>query len=214
MDKRIIKKGEYYHVFNKSIAGFKIFSLGINCQRYLMALGYYNNIQQTEKLSAVIKKGLYIYNNPLITNEFNIIKLLSYCLMPTHYHLLVKILDDDLFSQYIANIENSYSRFFNLKFHRKGPLWESRYKAVRIRSDEQLLHVSRYIHLNPTTAYLVERPEDWQFSSYKDIITDDYFLNKELTDFSMKSKEAYKKFVENNIYYQKTLKIIKNYLLD
>jgi putative transposase len=92
--------------------------------------------------------------------------------MPDHYHLLLKILKNKYLSKYISDVENSFTRYFNIRFKRKGPLWQTSFKAVRIKNDQQLLHVSRYIHLNPITANLVNRSEDWKFSSYQDFIND------------------------------------------
>ena len=95
--------------------------------------------------------------------------------MPDHYHLLLKIIKGD-FSKYLGTVENSYSRFFNLKYNRKGPLWQGSFKAVRIKNNEQLLHVSRYIHINPTTSNLIAKPENWRYSSYKDFIENNEIL--------------------------------------
>jgi len=104
--------------------------------------------------------------------------------MPDHYHFLLKIIKDNSFSKFIGDVENSFTRYFNIKFDWKGPLWQNSFKAVEIRSNEQLLHVSRYIHLNPTTSRLVDSPEDWIFSSYKDFITDKKLLNNPLAHSS------------------------------
>ena len=134
--------------------------------------------------------------------------------MPDHYHFLLKIVKDNSFSKFIGDLENSFTRYFNIKFDRKGPLWQNSFKAVEIRSNEQLLHVSRYIHLNPTTSRLVERPEDWIFSSYKDFITDKKLLNDFMKEISINDITDYKKFVENNIEYQRDLKRIKKFLFE
>ena len=142
------------------------------------------------------------------------VKFLSYNIMPDHYHLVTKIVNDDYLSKYLGIVENSYCRYFNIKFRRNGPLFQSRFKAVRIRTNEQLLHVTRYVHLNPTTAGLVDKPEDWPDSSYPDIITDEKYLRKYLTEISIKTPTTYKKFVENNLDYQKKLKQIKKLLLE
>lgn len=134
--------------------------------------------------------------------------------MPDHYHLLVKILKDSVLSKYINDVENSFSRYFNIKLNRKGPLWESSFKAVKIKTNEQLLHVSRYIHLNPTSSNLVTKPEDWEFSSYNDFIKDQKILKEILTEISIKSPKKYKSFVEKNIIYQKKLKFVRKLMID
>ena len=164
--KRFIK-GEIYHVFNKSIANFNIFNGAHNSYRFNQLLDYYNCIYSKESFSNfLIKNKQYDLKNLLYPKEDRVIKFLGYVIMPDHYHLLFKVQDEYSISKYISDIENSYTRYFNLKYHRKGPLWQSRYRYVLIKSNEQLLHTSRYIHLNPTTRGLVSQPEDWQFSSY------------------------------------------------
>ena len=134
--------------------------------------------------------------------------------MPDHYHLLIKVLDQAKIYQYLNNIGNSYTHFFNTKFERLGPLWKSGYKMVRVKNNEQLLHLSRYINLNPTTAGLVDKSEDWIFSSYRDLITEKLFLNELIKEISISNPETYQKFVENNKDYQKKLKMIKKLKID
>jgi len=210
MQEKKFKNGCYYHVFNKSISNYGIFKNNYNSQRFLGTLDYYNNSDKKKKFSLAIRDNNYKYND-LIFNLFNnpIVKFLTYCIMPDHYHLLIKVLQNDVLSKYINDFENSFTRYFNIKYDRKGPLWQSSFKTVIINNNEQLLHVSRYVHINPTTAGLVEKPENWQFSSYKNIITKENLLKKVLTEFSISKPNIYKKFVENNINYQKKLKLIK-----
>ena len=206
-------QGEFYHVLNRSIAHFGIFKDLDNCQRFLEELDYYNNNNVVEKYSIALQKKKYQYQNILVPKSNCLVKFISYKIMPDHYHLLVKILKDNKLSKYIANIENSFSRFFNIKFKRKGPLWESRFKAVKIKTNEQLLHTTRYIHLNATTANLVDQPDDWKYSSYRDFIIDN-FLKKYLSEISIVNADLYKKFVENRKDYQKKLGLIKKLMLD
>ena len=203
----------FYHVFNKSIANFRIFSKIENCLRFLNTLDYYNDQKIKPSLSVYLRKN-FLNTNLLIPKDNSLIKIISYCIMPDHYHLLIKLINADKFSRYINNIENSYSRFFNIKNNRKGPLWQSRFKSVMIVSNEQLLHVSRYIHLNPTTNYLVDNPEDWNLSSYKEIIRDKKYLKEYIKDISIDSCLEYKKFVENNKDYQRKLRVIKKLMID
>jgi len=134
--------------------------------------------------------------------------------MPDHYHLLIKILRYNCLSKYISDIENSFTRYFNLKFSRKGPLWQSTFKAVRIKTNYQLLHTSRYIHLNPTTSNLVIKPEDWQFSSYHKFIKNEKVLQNVVTEISIDKPLLYKKFVEDQIDYQRKLRLIKKMILE
>jgi len=208
-------KGEIYHVFNKSIANYEIFGSIEKSQQFINRLFYYNTSLAKDSFSKYIRKNKnYKCENLLLPQDFSYVKILAYCLMPDHYHLLVKILKDDVFSKLISDVENSFSRYLNTKQKRKGPLWQSNFKAVRIKNNEQLLHVSRYIHLNPTTANLVADPKDWRFSSYRDYINNRKILKEILKEISISDRKKYKIFVENNKDYQKKLKIIKKLIFD
>lgn len=206
--------GGIYHICNKSIANYEIFGSPSNGQRFIETVDYYNRYPVWTSFSVALKqKNGYQYDNILFSKPDALIKILSYCIMPDHYHLLFKVMSEKVISKYISDVENSFTRYFNLKHNRKGPLWQSRYRCVLIKSNEQLLHVSRYIHLNPTTNGLVDFSEKWEYSSYKDIISNQSVLDN-LGEFSIKDRNKYKKFVEDNADYQKSLKRIKKALLD
>jgi putative transposase len=207
-------EGEIYHVFNKSISNYGIFKDLKNGQRFLNTVEYYNNKFITRSYSQFTKRKKFDYKNIIYPGDNSLCKILTYCVMPDHYHFLLKILKNNSFSKFISNVENSFTRYFNIKFNRKGPLWQNPFKSVEIRSNEQLLHVSRYIHLNPTTNRLVDCPEDWIFSSYKDIIADKSLLNDFMKEISIDDVSDYKHFVELNIEYQRDLKHIKKLILE
>jgi len=99
-----------------------------------------------------------------------LVDLLSYCLMDNHLHLLVKENIEGGTSLYMQRLLNSYAKYFNLRYKRSGPLFTSRFKAVLVDGDEQVLHVSRYIHLNPYVAHMVEDPLAYPWSSLGDYI--------------------------------------------
>jgi len=206
--------GEIYHIFNKSIAGFGIFRSRINKKRFIQSLDYYNTNNYSQRFATALKRNMYTYQSLLYPKEDSIIKFISYNIMPDHYHLEIKILKDNCLSKYINILENSYTRYFNLKYKRKGPLWQSPFKSVSVKTSEQALHLSRYIHLNPTTAGLVKKPEDWEFSSYRDYISNERILKEIMTEITIKNPEVYKKFVDDRKDYQRKLKKIKKTLLD
>lgn len=207
--------GTIYHVVNKSIANFGIFNRYENSHRFINTLTYYNSSEPiTQPFSKFIKNERDYNPNVLDVIHYGLVKFIAYCIMPDHYHLLIKILGDDKISKYINDVENSYTRFFNTKNERKGPLWQSAFKAARIKNNEQLLHVSRYIHLNPTTNNLVENPEDWTFSSYRDFVANEHVLKESLTEISIANPLQYKQFVEDQKDYQRKLKMIKKLLLE
>lgn len=207
-------EGEIYHICNKSIANFGIFKDPDNCRRFIQTLDYYNGRNYDKNLSIFLRKHPD-YNPQLLDFDKNCyFKFLSYCIMPDHYHLVVKILKSGVLTKYINDIENSYSRYFNIKFNRKGPLWQDAFVAVRIKTNEQLLHVIRYVNINPVTSDLVKKPENWEFSSYRGLISNPKYLREIIREISISDPVKFKKFCEDNIDYQKRLRFIKKLLHD
>ena len=135
--------------------------------------------------------------------------------MPNHFHLLIKQLKDGGTSEFISKLINSYTKFYNIKFNRVGPLFQGQFKAVLIKSDEQLIYVSRYIHLNPISSFLVKDLNKYEWSSYKEYIEGiKGFCQKEEILGFFKDTKSYQKFVLNQIEYAQTLEKIKHQLID
>jgi len=144
------------------------------------------------------------------------VQIIAYCLMPTHLHLVLKQLKEDGIPIFMSNILNSYARYFNTKHKRKGPLWEGRYKKIIVKTDEYLLQLTRYIHLNPVTAFLVNKPDEWQFSSYQGYLQD---IDKdelvcEYEDFLSINPVSYRRFVKDRISFQRDLARLKKLFLE
>jgi putative transposase len=112
------------------------------------------------------------------------------------------------------SVLKGYSRYFNIKYNRKGPLWEGRFHNVVVQTDEQLLHLTRYIHLNPVTSYLIEKPENWKFSSYHEYINPESRLICNYKDYLCINNEEYKEFVESYIHDQRDSAKIKHLVFD
>lgn len=209
----------YYHIFSRSIAQFKIFNNNEDYLRILHILDLYRYIDFNYKYShfdeLTIEHQQAIIAD-LRKDNYVLVEIVAYCLMSTHLHLLLKQIADKGITKYLAKVLNSYSRYFNIKHKRIGPLWAGRFKSVLVSSDEQLLHLTRYIHLNPTSAGLVDKLNAWEFSSYYEYIDSDIEREKicSFSDILTLSPKKYKKFVESIKSYQKELSLIKNILLD
>lgn len=127
-------------------------------------------------------------------------KLHAYCLMPNHYHMLVETMDIEIW-HIMKRINQMYACYFNKRYQRDGSVFRGRYKAIEILDAAYFMQVSRYICLNPVKAHMVNRPEEYVWSSYRTLIGMD---DDELTDctrtyslFEMDSCEKYKQFVES-----------------
>ena len=135
--------GHYYHLYNRGHNRQNIF---FDRQNYLYFL------RQLRR--HLVEQG---------------VDVVAYCLMPNHYHLLVHLGTDRLSERMQAFIL-SYTTVINQRYRRCGTLFQGRFQAIWVDTEAYLLDLSRYIHLNPVKAGFVDRPEDWEFSSYQDYL--------------------------------------------
>lgn len=136
--------------------------------------------------------------------------------MPNHFHLLLRQLEEGGIQEFANKISNSYTKYFNTKYKRVGPLFQGAFKAVSVETDEQLTHLSRYIHLNPYVSNLTDQLTTFTHSSYPEFIG---LSNKQLCTTEpilsfFKDKNSYKKFVTDHQDYALRLAEIKHLLLD
>ena len=130
----------------------------------------------------------------------------AYCLMDNHYHLLLETLDANL-SVAMRDLNGNYSQWFNIIHDRVGHLLQGRYKAFVIEKESYLLAVARYIVLNAVRAGLVDRPQDWKWSSYRATagtlrVPEWLHVDWILANFSKQRRDAqkaYRKFIEEGV---------------
>ena len=167
--------GQYYHIYNRGIGRQPIFTTEEN-YRFL-----------------VRRAEAYLADSD--------VTVVAYCLMPNHYHFLMRPQQDDALSRFIQRLFNSYSQAFNRQEGRRGTLFEGRAKSILVEREEHVLHLCRYIHLNPVKAQLVENPADWLFSSYLDWIGQraGTLVDREFVQAYFPSTADYELFVESGI---------------
>jgi putative transposase len=182
------RAGYYYHLYNRGINRQAIFFCDDNW-------GYF------------IKRIRHHFQPELVD-------VVAYCLMPTHYHLLVHLKTDDLSKKIMQPFGLSYTKAINRQQGRVGPLFQGPFQAAWVDKDEYLLHLSRYIHMNPVVAGLVARPEDWIFSSYRDYISlrEGTLPIPDAVLAQFPSCQAYRTFVES--YCEQDTKVIDHLLFD
>ena len=185
----------YYHIYNRGVEKRLIFQDRDDYTKFLYLFKIYLTNPE-------ILRNEYplLRSNIVDKNLFEEIDLLAFCLMPNHFHLLVYQKQKDSITKLLRQICTAYVIYFNKKFERVGPLFQSKFKAVAVDSDEYLLHLSRYIHLNPTGRGAPL--DEFEWSSYL------YYLGKRqsnwlktdtIVNYFNKSKKgfSYKSFVED-----------------
>ena len=216
--KQYVEEG-YYHIYNRGVEKRKIF---LDEQDYKVFLKYLKlYLAPPGKLP--IRK-VSIGNNTFQTvprplkNYYDKVKLLSYCLMPNHFHLLIKQTDKKSIELFMRSLATKYSVYFNKKYNRVGSLFQGPYKAVLASDDIYLLHLSRYIHLNPGKdspyrmayssypEYLQKRNTSWIYT--KDILS--HFKTAKKT--SLKDMLSYQSFVDD--YFQDPKEMVGELAID
>ncbi len=208
--------GDIYHTFNKTIDHRRIFHFPGYAQLFLDILRYYQSTKITVSFSDF--KTLTPDDQRDLQKEFTLRKyfrvdILAYCLMPNHFHLLLRQKKDNGVSRYISDSLNSLTRSYNLRTKRLGPVFLPTFKSAHMFSDEQLLHVSRYIHLNPYTSSLASSFEElkrYPWSSFTEYTTPGRIKNSLshpylILSYFERNKKKYEEFVLDNADYQRSL---------
>lgn len=219
---KIYVKDGYYHIYNRGVEKRTIFE---DVQDYKVFLDYLKYaLSELPKKENVIKtftlQGEPFKGMPRLPRSyFQKIELLAYCLMPNHFHLLIKQLDSISIRSFMSSLITRYTMYFNKKYDRVGSLFQGVYRAVLVTDEPYLLHLSRYIHLNPSEFtnnlastyssygdYLGLRKTPW----LKPDLILEQFNNKVGVEF--KKINSYKDFVEK--YKQDDRSVLGNLIID
>jgi len=163
----------YYHVYNRGVEKRKIFLTKSDCRRFIDSILIFNS---------VIPLGRHFPNeaaeaSPRRTDE--LVKIVAFCLMPNHFHLLLKQENNNGISKYLHKLLTGYTMYFNKRHDRTGVLFQGVFKSKLVKDDPYLLHLSRYIHLNPLEILGVDCANEeavdrslrqYPWSSYRDYV--------------------------------------------
>lgn len=171
-----------------------------------LRFSFYNrlNVEEKEK-----------YMKRLLDEGETQVLIYAFCLLPNHFHLLLKELCEEGISKFLSNLQNSYARYLNFKEERKGSLFQEMFKAVRVETDEQFIHVARYIHLNPYSNFFIKRIEDletYPWSSLIGYVSKEQkfgFVDGDFLSSFYSTSENLKKFTFDQADYQKKLEEIR-----
>lgn len=219
-------ENSYYHVYNRGVEKRTIFQDDQDYRVFLNLIKNYLSTNPESFIHPVIEvTGSGLVRPRPLKSFFGEITLHSYCLMPNHFHLLLKQTTKNSMTRFMQSLCTSYSMYFNKKYERVGPLFQGVYKAVLVMEDSYLLHLSRYIHLNPTellTRTDPVKPAEYAYSSYF------YFLRKRkaewinpepILDFfknqrgeDLKDFLSYQRFVED--YKEDAREIVRTLTID
>lgn len=141
----IFGHGEYYHLYNRGTEKRNIFMRKGDYDRFLALLYLANQSESTElKLQG---RTLEEISEPKKGEP--LVEIAAYCLMPNHFHLLVRELKEGGVSKFMQKLMTGYTMYFNKKHDRSGSLFQGKFKAIHVADDRYLRYLVSYIHLNP-----------------------------------------------------------------
>lgn len=207
---RSLASGEYYHIFNRGAHKINIFREKVDWMRFLFFVLY-------SQSPIVLKNVERIVNRASLDDGFltdlkeqerivgaRFIELVSFCIMPNHFHLLMRETEEDGIARYMQRIQVAYTMFFNAKHDSSGHVFQGRYKTVHVKDNRQLMYLSAYIHRNPRELKEWRGKEEmYPYSSLQDYTEKNRWGNLIATDiiasqFANTTQSNYRDFVRTS----------------
>lgn len=164
---KIYGENVFYHAYNRGYNKQRVFRDEQDYKTFLYLLRKY--LEPGFKEMRFAPNGEQYFVEP--DHVYKEVELLAFCLMPNHFHFLVFQKTSKGMTKLLRRVMTSYSIYFNTKYKLEGSPFQDIYKAVDIKTEEQLIHVSRYIHLNPVET-MNRALENYPYSSFQ------FFLSK------------------------------------
>ena len=190
MRKQKLVSDNIYHVFNRGVEKRDVFIEDRDYLRFISDLGLFNDTKPAYNVGLKLKQSNIDSRNQYVS-EKKLVDILAFCLMPNHFHLLLRQKEDDGISKFMNKIGVGYTNYFNLKYKRVGPLFQGAFKAVLINEESQFLYIPYYIHLNPLDLKIpnwkengIKKPkiafeflDSYKWSSHRDYAGESSFMN-------------------------------------
>ena len=168
------ENGEYYHVYNRGVDKRNIFGDKNDIWRFIKGILIFNRLKVVGSIRDELDENhrgrdsvpaLNIDYGKLIEMSGGLVEIVAICLNPNHFHLLVSQISDNGVSKFMHKLGSGYNTYFNIKNERSGSLFQGKFKAVYVKSNEQLLYLSAYINKNDKIHEIGKDDEELVFSS-------------------------------------------------
>jgi len=202
--------GEHYHIFNRGNNKQLIFLDEKDRARFLFLLLFFQSDLQPMRINKCVNnfiknqhRVLDIFKDEIIeTTKNRYVALESFALMPNHFHLMLREIQESGISKYMQRVLNSFTKYFNTKYEKTGHLFQGPFKAIHLESNRQLLHLSAYVHRNPRELDgWRNREYNFTWSSYSDYVGKNRWgalLDQEIILSQFSNKPDYFSFVKTS----------------
>lgn len=208
MREHIFAPEEYYHIYNRGVEKRSIFFDDEDRWRFLTILFMFqwkNYITSPGKFVPIVQHSMLdksVFEKDVFKKIFinRFAEIVCFCLMPNHFHFILKELNEGGISSLMQRVGNSYTKYFNAKYQRNGHLFGSRFQSVHVDKNEYLTHLSAYVHLTNPHELSEWRGKEIQYpwSSLQDFLGTnrwEQFLSPSIVLDQFDSKEEYKAFL-------------------
>ena len=191
-----ISEGEHYHIFNRGVEKRDIFLSQNDVDRFLESMDVFNSETPVGSIFELrYQKDPLGSSTPKTKKQ--LVDIVCYCLNPNHFHMIVYQKSERGIQKFMQKLGTGYTNYFNEKYKRTGALFQGRYKAVHIESNEQLLHTSVYVNLNNRFGSSVLNLSASSWGEY--VEGQRGFSKKDIVLEQFRSTEAYRRFAESSL---------------
>ncbi|MEW5908065.1 MAG: transposase [Patescibacteria group bacterium] len=194
---------EYYHVLNRGVDKREIFLEYDDLSRFFQSMEEFNTI---EPIGSIFESSFRQHNfvggsASKCSKHKRLVNFICYCLNPNHYHFILEQITDNGIEKFMHRLGTGYTMFFNKKYDRNGSLFQGRYKAIHIDSNEYLLHLSVYVNLNNKVHQLESPVSKFRSkSSWEEYVNNlDGFCKKDIILNQFGNMSKYQEFAENSL---------------
>jgi len=198
MRKIQLAEGEYYHIFNRGVDKREIFSDQLDMRRFLQSMDEFNTLDPIGS----IYENFFRDRKEKNKSKKKLVGFVCFCLNPNHYHFILKQTAEQGIEKFMHRLGIGYTKYFNKRHERSGSLFQGTFKAVHIKTNSYLLHLSAYVNLNDrvhSLGNLVSKSiSSWR--EYTDNFSEKTFCGEKrviLADF--KTGEDYRKFAAESL---------------
>lgn len=199
-----IAPGEYYHICNRGVNKQVIFHDKKDYFRFLFLVLYFQSTLKVRHINRMVKNFIQtLGQHSVLTIEEEvakkrIVELVAFCIMPNHFHLILKGVEEGSIASYMQRVLNAYSKYYNTRYQKSGHVFQGPYRIIHIEDNEQLLYLSTYVHRNPREIpKWLGREDQYEWSSYQDFVIENRWRDLLLPGIVLgqfKSKEKYREF--------------------
>ena len=201
---------EIYHIYNRGVEKRTIFLNEKDYLRFMVNLYEFNNI------APAFNSGYFLNRDSIevrlqYPRKKKLVEILVFCLMPNHYHLLLRQCIENGITYFMRKLGTGYTNFFNLKYERVGALFQGKFKAILLEQEAHFIHLPHYIHLNPLELIMSEWKEQggvnakkamgfleqYRWSSFPDYLEKDNFPTVTDRSFLKECIGGPKEFLKN-----------------